>query len=506
MTVSVPLAAPSTAPSISPSLLGLSIEQDRWLDWSGNTSQNTFFFNALNNLATITSQPPRIRIGADSEDHTSFNPALQFSQTQFPPPTTTVPYPEASTIVVGDGYYQATQFLPPGTRVTWGLDLGQNNLTTVFLQTKSIIKAFASSAIKNAGIVLDALEIGNEADLYKNNGLRSSTYNISNYVSDWTKFANNVTATANLSASGATKFWGCAFAGSSHSTTGFSPQAAFNSGLLTSAPGALISTISQHRYSGSFCSGTGALLQDLMDKGNVRSNLSSFSADVAAVRAKGLDYILGETNSFSCHGTPNVSNTAGAALWTLDYTLFAPQVGISRLFFHEGIGYKYNLIQPATLTRSILDGSTLATPLPPHVQPQYYAAIIAGEAIGSSGQTKSVEISVNNTRVSGFAFFDNGKLVRAVFINSQAFLTTTTTTRTTVHIDLSFTGSGTTPTSMTVKRLAIKHADDASGLTWGGQTYETSNALVQGSLSVTTVAVSAGFDIQATEAVLLTFE
>lgn len=50
-----------------------------------------------------------------------------------------------------------------------------------------------------------------------------------------------------------------------------------------------------------------------------------------------------------------------------------------------------------------------------------------------------------------------------------------------------------------------RHADDTSGLTWGGQTYETSDAKVQGSLSVTQVAVSAGVDIQATEAVLLTF-
>lgn len=42
-----------------------------------------------------------------------------------------------------------------------------------------------------------------------------------------------------------------------------------------------------------------------------------------------------------------VSNTAGAALWALDYSLFATQVGISRLHFHEGIGYKYNFVSIA---------------------------------------------------------------------------------------------------------------------------------------------------------------
>lgn len=52
-----------------------------------------------------------------------------------------------------------------------------------------------------------------------------------------------------------------------------------------------------------------------------------------------------ETNSYSCHGAPGVSNTAGAALWTLDYTLFASQIGVSRVHFHEGIGYKYSLVK-----------------------------------------------------------------------------------------------------------------------------------------------------------------
>lgn len=77
-----------------------------------------------------------------------------------------------------------------------------------------------------------------------------------------------------------------------------------------------------------------------MTKATIRSNLTSFSPDIAAVQAQNLPYILGETNSFSCHGAPNVSNTAGAALWALDYSLFATQIGISRVFFHEGIGFK----------------------------------------------------------------------------------------------------------------------------------------------------------------------
>jgi hypothetical protein len=81
-----------------------------------------------------------------------------------------------------------------------------------------------------------------------------------------------------------------------------------------------------------------------MTKQSIRSNITLFSADIAAAKAHGLEYILGETNSFSCHGAPGVSNSAGAALWTLDYLLFAPQAGASKVYFHEGIGFKYNLV------------------------------------------------------------------------------------------------------------------------------------------------------------------
>ena len=43
------------------------------------------------------------------------------------------------------------------------------------------------------------------------------------------------------------------------------------------------------------------------------------------------------------------------------------------------------------------------------------------------------------------------------------------------------------------------------GLKWGGQTYETSDARVSGNLDISTVNVKDGFDIQATEVIMLTF-
>ena len=79
ISVPVPTSAPSDAPTISPSHISLSIEQDRWVDWIGPGTRNEFFFNALNNLKVLSGEATRLRIGADSEDHTNFNSAVQVS-------------------------------------------------------------------------------------------------------------------------------------------------------------------------------------------------------------------------------------------------------------------------------------------------------------------------------------------------------------------------------------------------------------------------------------------
>lgn len=43
-----------------------------------------------------------------------------------------------------------------------------------------------------------------------------------------------------------------------------------------------------------------------MTKASIRGNLTIFSPDAQAVLQNGIDYVLGETNSFSCHVSPHV--------------------------------------------------------------------------------------------------------------------------------------------------------------------------------------------------------
>ncbi len=235
--VSVPLAPPSGAQTLSPTLVSFSIEQDNWPDWTGTDSRNEFVHTALLNYAALTGHPPNIRVGANSEDHTFFSPTVTINEDQFPPPNTVTPYPEASTITVGDEYYQLSRFLPSGTHMTWGVNFGADNVTNAVNMVKSIIKAFKTPSVTSSGVVLDLIEVGNEADLYKNNGLRPSNWTVNQYVPDWISVAGPVAQAAGITGrNGSVSLQGAAFAGQ-----GFTPRQIFNLGILNSAPGKDIS-------------------------------------------------------------------------------------------------------------------------------------------------------------------------------------------------------------------------------------------------------------------------
>jgi hypothetical protein len=55
-------------------------------------------------------------------------------------------------------------------------------MTAAYLETVAICKAFSSDTFKSNSIQLEAIEIGNEADLYSNNHHRGSSYSIQDYV------------------------------------------------------------------------------------------------------------------------------------------------------------------------------------------------------------------------------------------------------------------------------------------------------------------------------------
>ncbi|KAJ2921628.1 hypothetical protein H1R20_g15468, partial [Candolleomyces eurysporus] len=233
----------SGARPVEPDLFSLSIEQDRWLDWVGSTTRNDFFFNVLDNLQQLTGVPPRIRVGGKSQDVAYIDPNIQWASVSFAKPTPSMPYPEALVMRVGTRFYSSARFLPEKTQVVHGLNFASTDDMRGFFHLASIVNAFTSAEIRKAGIVLDAIEIGNEPDAYGTTStLRNSSYDSSKYVTEWQTWAGNVLPIEQVYPEFKLKLWGGSLSRSSHNLTGWSPQALLDQGLLNSAAGERIST------------------------------------------------------------------------------------------------------------------------------------------------------------------------------------------------------------------------------------------------------------------------
>lgn len=235
--VSLPIDAPPDSEPLSPTLVSFSLEQDRWPEWTGVEARNNFTYNALMNYATLTGQPPDIRVGANSEDHTTWSPTVTLNDDDYPPPDDITPYPEATQITVGNDYYQLSRYLPRGTRMVWGVNLGANNATNAVNMANAVLSSFQSSAVKAAGIVLDRIEVGNEPDLYTHNGLRPKNWTVNDYVREWTASAGPVVQALGISGRNAS----IALQGFAFANQGFTPRKVYNLSILDSAPGRAIS-------------------------------------------------------------------------------------------------------------------------------------------------------------------------------------------------------------------------------------------------------------------------
>lgn len=87
--------------------------------------------------------------------------------------------------------------------------------------------------------------------------------------------------------------------------------------------------------------------------GSVEGHLPEYNAIFTTPQAqKATPLIFGECNSLYNQGRPGLSNTFGAALWGIDFNLYAASVGFKRVHMHMGTNYRVS-IQPLTRNTQI---------------------------------------------------------------------------------------------------------------------------------------------------------
>lgn len=236
---------------------------------------------------------------------------------------------------------------------------------------------------------------------------------------------------------------------------------------------------------------------------NIMDKISNYS----------LPYTISETNSLYGGGRAGVSNTFGAALWNLDFSLYSAASNISRINYHMGKNYWYSAWQPVNTTTS-----------PIGTRAPYYgnlaAAAILGDLTSDKVQIAELNTSSPDGSKSAYSLYHDGSLAKLVAINLQEYNFTKSGVATDAELNDASRGYSTFSfslgpaydgKSLNVRRLLAPGADSITGITWDGYTfnYEVDNGKASRLSNVTygeTIEVSDGkasISVQDSSAVVL---
>jgi hypothetical protein len=119
-----------------------------------------------------------------------------------------------------------------------------------------------------------------------------------------------------------------------------------------------VSQISVHNYIGGATSPGVTLQATLMNHTAIKKSTGGHVSYASSINDPSADYIIGEHNSLYGGGADGLSNVFGAAVWGMDFALYAASTKIiKRLHYHQSIGAPYPAWNHHTMTSSLLRAS-----------------------------------------------------------------------------------------------------------------------------------------------------
>jgi hypothetical protein len=320
--VAVDTGAPGRA--VPSSFLGLSLEWSSVAPFGGPGRAG--IVRLLRRLEAARGAPLALRIGGASGDETWWDPSGRR------------PRPPTIRHAAGPATLDAIAALSEGLRapVTLALDLQLNDPGNAL--------ALARAAERRLGPRLDALEVGNEPDLYTRarpfgpvevRRLRKRVrYTPADYVRDAGRYLDALSA---------------GLAGPRRPRLvvgGFAGSAAFNASLpaLIGAHRAQVGGVAAHRYGLAACAlhpDAADLRGRLLDVGTAHARLEGLAPLLRLAHARRLPLRIAELNSAPCGGAPGVSDTFAAALWLTDALFELVRLGADGADIHTFDGAVY---------------------------------------------------------------------------------------------------------------------------------------------------------------------
>jgi Glycosyl hydrolase family 79 C-terminal beta domain len=379
-------------------------------------------------------QPPVIRIGGDSTDETWW-------------PMRGVIPPGGITYALTRGWMRTTRALAQtlGAKLIVGVNLAADRPALAAAEAQAILQGIGRRYI-------EALEIGNEPDLYgifawyrdrRNHVVfaRPRSYSLGAFIRDFSRWRAAMPRVPLVGPTFARLNW--------------------MGGLgrfLTAEPQVKIATL--HRYPLRGCTTdptdpSYASIPNLLADSSSAGLAEQVAPYANVAHSRGLQFRLDEMNSAACKGRAGVSDTFAAALWVID-TLFNLQAqGVDGINVHSLPGAPY---EPFTFKYA--HGAWSA-----FVHPEYYGLMLFADAFPPGAHRLPVNVPDGPVKV--WATYDATGRTRVVLINKDP------TTEVSVKVAL----QGSAPAVL--QRLTAPSVSSTSGVSFGGLSFGSSTSTGQ---------------------------
>ncbi|KAK0230497.1 glycoside hydrolase family 79 protein [Armillaria fumosa] len=328
--------------------------------------------------------------------------------------------------------------------------------------------AIAEQSQAILGDFLAGLQAGNEPDLYVRHGHRTDPYGPSDYGNEFgalvQAMGNDVNAVnKNL------------LIGPNIATGDWVPEDVWETGFVDTYSENLAYLAVEH-YPTDNCyavygSGTPRDAQTMFP---TYLNHSAGQAIVQAylnsgnyAQQKNKKLLMFETNTASCGGFPGISDSFGAALWGLDYSMQMAYSNFSGAMMHiGGQNVFYNPFTPPPTNQTTFHQWTIG--------PIYYSALIMAEAMGASNVSQILDLNANggNIFTPAYAIYENGNPVRVALFNYITDPSGASTYTASISIGGGETGQANgTPPQVKVKYLLADSVSQKYNFRWAGQTF-----------------------------------
>ncbi|KAK2060332.1 beta-glucuronidase [Colletotrichum caudatum] len=486
--VPTPVPGPEAASAVFDAFVSYSIEFAFFPDYAGNASApNTFSENLLANLGALQGARPYIRVGGNTQDYALYNESLPYAVNGTYDFARSRDYP--TTVYIGPSFFESYGTFAD-TKFTHGFNLGLGANRSEGWETLKATVPLACRAIGRDR--LDVWEYGNEPDLYSTSAqgpVRPPSWDEAVYVAQWLNGTREIARVLAEACPGSGPASPPAFKAPSNSGTSnrLRAPAQWAAGLNADRNVALFST---HNYI-SGAESPGVTLQGtLMNHTRTVESVQAHVREYASMTARFADvppHILGEHNSLYNQGKPGLSNSFGAALWGVDFNLYAASQGIKRSHMHMGTDYRYQSWQPVHTNTT-----ALGTKAP------YYGNIAVAAFLApppsSSDSAPPTPVSVAHIPLgndddddglsAAYAAYHGPALARILVVDLHAYNSTVGGGGTAPDPDAgarpTFTHTFAVPPSWGgggggalagLRRLRANGSDAVTGVTWDGRSY-----------------------------------